>query len=81
MKTYESYTFREFNNNYGTDLKEGMTLNEFANQIEETAEISVYYVSYNPDDIETTAKDEEQDLNGLYLYQVDNVFFATNYSI
>lgn len=81
MRTYEVYTFKEFNNDHGTNLKEGMTLDEVMNQIEETAEISVYYASFNPDDIEATAKDEEQDLNGLYLYQVDSVFFATNYTI
>ena len=81
MRTYEVYTFKEFNNDHGTNLKEGMTLDEVMNQIEETAEISVYYASFNPDDIEETAKDEELNLDSLYLYQVNSVFFATNYTI
>ena len=81
METYKSYSFEEFNNKFKTDLKEGMALDEIMNHIENVAEISSYYASYNPRDIEETAREEEQNLNGLYLYQVDSVFFATNYTI
>ena len=81
METYKSYSLEEFNNKFKTDLKKEMTLDEVMNHIEDVAEICTYYASYNPNDIEETAKDEKQDLSGLYLYQVDSVFFATNYSI
>ena len=76
--TFHKWTTDEFDLVFDTNIHADTTWAEFCDEID-TAEVSYFYVSMNPDDIVNAIKEEQDiaDALGLRFIEVLDIYIAT----